>query len=102
MPTQVTDLGNPTINLLYAFWKAVSEDLRGEAPIFGQVSSRHRRLSTAERATIEKEAARLRAVKFVNSLYFGRWIRLTADVLDQPFDSDEFRRALYAGHFRLR
>lgn len=98
MPTPVTDLGNPVVNLLHAFWKAVSEDLRGEAPAFGYVPAKYRRLPAEERATIEKDIARRRAALFVNSSDFDRWVGLTAEVTDTPLDPDEFRSALYASH----
>lgn len=96
MPTPVVDLGNPTVNLFHAFWRAVSEDLRGEAPIFGQVSSKHRGLEASERAIIEKEIARQNAEKFVISPSFIAWVKMTAELVDEDLDPDDFRSALYA------
>ena len=95
MPTPVTDLGNPVVNLFHAFWRAVSEDLRGEAPIFGQVSSKYRGLEASERAIIEKEIARQSAEQFVIGPSFVEWVKMTAELVDEDLDPDDFRSALY-------
>ena len=96
MPTPIVDLGDPYINLLHAFWQTVAEDLRGDAPVFGHVPSRYRRLEAWERANIEKEIARRRAVAFVDSDDFPHWVEITSDITDVDIDPDHMREALYA------
>lgn len=96
MPTPIVDLGDPYMNLLHAFWKAVGEDLRGEAPIFGHVSSKHRRLPACKRATIEKEIARQRAVAFVESTDFPNWVEITSRLTDTDIEPALMLEALHA------
>ena len=98
MPTPVTDLGSPLTNLFFAFWKAVRDDLRGEAPIFGAIPSKYNGLPSGERAIIEKEAARQSAEEFVTGKNFENWVGLTSILVDEPLDVDDFRSALYADH----
>ena len=96
MPTPVTDIGNPVVNLFHAFWRAVGEDLRGEAPIFGQVPSKYRGLEARERAIIEKDIARQSAEEFASGPSFELWVKLTSELVDEDLDPDDFRSALYA------
>lgn len=98
MPTPVTDLGSPLANFFHAFWKAVRDDLRGEAPIFGAVPSKYRGLPSGERAIIEKDIARQAAEEFVTGQNFKPWVGLTSELVDEPLDVDDFRSALYADH----
>ena len=97
MPTPVRDLGSPEANFFEAFWRAVGEDLRGEAPVFGQVPMKDRGLPASERAIIEKEQARQRAEEFVISPNFVGWVVLTSRFVDQPIDPEDMLEALYAG-----
>jgi hypothetical protein len=98
VPTPVVDLGDPYLNLLHAFWNAVKEDVRGDAPVFGHVASKYRGLPAEERAKIEKDRARGLALAFLESEHFDGWVTITADLTDTDITAEQMREAIYAGY----